>query len=150
MNKILLIALIFLLNLNADTLFGKVVKIIDGDTIHILDSSKRRHKIRLFGIDAPEKKQAYGNRAKNYLSGLIAGRVVKVEYNSLDRYKRILGVVFLEELDINAKMVSDGYAWAFVKYSDKYINEEIQAKKNHNGLWSDRNAIEPWKFRKKR
>ncbi|WP_249318087.1 hypothetical protein [Campylobacter sp. RM9328] len=56
MNKILLVALVFLLNLNADTLFGKVVKIIDGDTIHILDSSKRRHKIRLFGIDAPEKK----------------------------------------------------------------------------------------------
>ena len=124
----------------ADVLFGKVVKITDGDTITVLDGLSVQHKIRLFGIDAPEKKQAYGNAAKQHLSNMIVAKFVKIEYGS----------VFLGNEDINAKMVKDGFAWAFVRYSKRYKKEEYEARTHRRRLWSDTNVIAPWDFRKKK
>ncbi len=95
----------------AETLTGRVVKITDGDTVHVLDSAKERHTIRLGGIDAPERKQAFGKKAKEYLSSLAAGEAVQVDWNKRDRYKRIIGKIIHGDRDINLEMLRAGMAW---------------------------------------
>lgn len=127
---------------------GKVINISDGDTIKILTKDKQQIKVRLYGIDAPEKKQVYGEKSRKFLSNLIAGKIVEVKEKGKDKYKRTLGIVYHNGRDINAQMVSNGYAWAFVKYSDMYTNEELIAKNKKLGLWQDKNPMPPWKFRK--
>ncbi|CAD7288256.1 thermonuclease family protein [Campylobacter suis] len=129
-------------------LSGKVIKVSDGDTVTILDNSYTQHRIRLNGIDAPEKKQAYGNKARLFLSDMIAGQMVSVQEHKKDRYGRIVGTIYFNNYDINEQMVLNGYAWAYVKYDKKYKLHEIQAKKQGLGLWQDKNPIPPWEFRK--
>jgi endonuclease YncB( thermonuclease family) len=108
-------ALIVLLSisssLHATTLTGRVVRITDGDTIVVLDADKVQHKIRLQGIDAPERGQAFGTKSKEHLSGLVAGRNVEVDYNKYDRYQRILAKVFVNGEDVNLEQVEAGMAW---------------------------------------
>lgn len=127
---------------------GKVVKVIDGDTIRVLDSAKQEHKIRLYGIDAPEKKQAFGNKAREYLASLIAGKEVKVLVKDKDRYQRNIGLVELNGMDINKEMVKNGYAHAYTEYSEDYVSEEADARAFKLGLWSEDNVIKPSEFRK--
>ncbi len=83
----------------ADSLTGKVVKITDGDTLYILDANSQQHKIRLAGIDAPERKQAYGLASRKHLASIVAGKQVTVEYQKRDRYGRIVGKVLLDGID---------------------------------------------------
>lgn len=128
---------------------AKVIKISDGDTITVL-SGKEQTKVRLYGIDAPEKKQDYGQRSKQFLASLIAGQVVEVEPNGKDRYKRTLGIIHHKGQDINAQMVLNGYAWAYVKYSRMYIDHERLARENKRGLWQSSNPTPPWEWRKLR
>jgi micrococcal nuclease len=130
---------------------GKVISITDGDTITIL-LDNIQYKIRLLDIDAPEKKQAYGQAAKQFLSTLIAGKIVHVNYRSYDRNKRILGTVVCDGKNINEIMVQNGMAWHFKKYSTSAIfsNLEIVAHRNKKGLWQDTNPIAPWDFRHKK
>ncbi|MCT7551957.1 thermonuclease family protein [Aliarcobacter butzleri] len=132
-------------------LIGKVVKVSDGDTITILTSDKTQYKIRLNDIDAPEKKQAFGNKSKDNLAKYIAGKTVKVEYKSTDKYKRILGTIYYNNTDINLQQVKDGFAWVYKKYSKNqdYYNSEKLARENKKGLWIDKIPLEPWEFRKK-
>ncbi|WP_322619300.1 thermonuclease family protein [Campylobacter californiensis] len=113
----------------------------------MLTPQKRQVKVRLHGIDAPEKKQAYGNKSRQFLSNLVAGKEVEVKEKGKDRYKRVLGVVYYNEQDINAQMVLNGYAWAYVKFSKDYARQEREARENKRGLWQDINAIPPWEFR---
>ena len=135
----------------------KVVKVTDGDTIHVLDQSKERHKIRLGGIDAPEKKQAFGRRSTKNLAEYVAGKYIEVEYSKRDRYKRIIGKLLLNNQDINLQQVKDGYAWHYKKYQkdqseldrDLYGAAEIEARNNRIGIWTEK-AIPPWEFRRKR
>lgn len=129
-------------------LSGKVVSIHDGDTITILQG-KQQIKVRLFGIDAPEKKQDYGQKSKQFLASLIAGQVVEVEPKGKDRYKRMLGIIHYKGQDINAQMVLNGYAWAYVKYSRIYVNQERLARENKRGLWQSSNPTPPWEWRKR-
>lgn len=129
---------------------GKVVKVADGDTITVLDDNNKKHKIRLDKIDATELKQPFGIKSKNYLESLIYQKKVKVVYTKKDRYKRILGIVFLENKEINLEMVKNGYAWHY-RFYDKtpsYIQAEKQAKEKKIGLWSEANPINPYIFRK--
>jgi len=128
---------------------GQVVKISDGDTITILTQEKQQVKVRLYGIDAPEKKQPYGQKSKQFLSNLIAGRSVEIQEKGKDRYKRVLGIVYLDGQDINAQMVLSGYAWAYVKYSKIYVGQELKARSQNLGLWRDK-PIPPWEWRKLR
>jgi endonuclease YncB( thermonuclease family) len=100
----------------AETLTGRVVRITDGDTIVVLDSSKVQHKIRLTGIDAPERSQAFGTKSKQNLSDLVAGKSVVVDYSKYDRYQRILGKVLLNGEDVNLEQVEAGLAWHYKKY----------------------------------
>ena len=147
--------LLFLLLLSISTfsaeIIGKVVGVSDGDTITVLDDmDKGTFKIRLDKIDAPEKKQAFGNKSKQYLSGLIFGRKVSVRYKAVDRYGRILGVIYLNGAEINLQMVQEGYARHY-SYFDKtpaYIEAEKQARAEKKGLWQDPHPIIPYQFRK--
>lgn len=150
MRKIINIFLLLTTILVAETITGKVISVTDGDTIKILDEKNKVYKIRLNDIDAPEKKQAFGNKSKENLSKYIAGENVRVEYDKLDRYKRILGTVYFKDKDINKQQIIDGYAWQYKKYSknNEYKNQERISRNNKKGLWSDENPLEPWEYRK--
>lgn len=130
-------------------LSGKVVSIHDGDTITVLTPNKESIKVRLYGIDAPETKQDFGKASKQHLSSLIAGKIVEVDENGKDRYKRTIGTIYLNGADINAQMVANGYAWAYRKFSKKYAPQESKAKSQKLGLWQDKEPISPWEWRKR-
>lgn len=103
-------------NACAATLEGRVVGIADGDTITIVDTTNTQHKIRLAGIDAPEKRQPFGNVSKQSLSDLVFGKQVVVDYQKLDRYDRVVGKVFVDGVNVNLEQVKRGLAWYFKKY----------------------------------
>jgi endonuclease YncB( thermonuclease family) len=140
----------------ADTLIGKVVGVADGDTITVLDGQQTQHKIRLMGIDCPEKAQPFGQNAKQSLSDLVFGRSVNVEWQKLDRYERIVGKVMVNGQDANLEQVRKGLAWHYKKYEREqepldratYSQAEIEARMSNRGLWSDPSPIPPWDWRK--
>ena len=134
----------------ADELRGKVVSIADGDTITVLDADKKQHRVRLTGIDAPEKKQAFGAKSKDRRGELVAGKDVVVEWKENDTYGRTLGKVRQGALDINLQMIKDGMAWHYKKYSKsaELSMAEAEAKAGKKGLWVDPNPMAPWEFRK--
>ena len=157
LNKIII--LFITLNFNiawAATLEGRVVGVADGDTITILDTTNTQHKIRLAGIDAPEKRQPFGNVSKQSLSDLVFGKQVIVEYQKLDRYDRVVGKVFVDGMNANLEQVRRGLAWYFKKYKSElvlndrlaYLHAEEDAINARIGLWVEPNQIPPWEFRK--
>ena len=152
MKHLFLFSLLFLsIALFSAEIKGKVVAVADGDTITVLDEMDHASfKIRLDKIDAPEKEQAFGNKAKLYLSSLIFGKQVSVRFKAVDRYGRILGVVFCDGLEINLVMVQDGYAWHYAHYdkTPAYIHAEKQARELKKGLWIENNPQNPYLFRK--
>ena len=145
MKSILLLAILYA---SLFAFVGKVISTHDGDTITVL-SGKEQTKVRLYGIDAPEKKQDYGQRSKQFLASLIAGQIVEVEPKGKDRYKRTLGIIHFKGQDINAEIVLNGYAWAYVKYSRIYVDQEKTARENKRGLWQSSNPTPPWVWRKR-
>lgn len=133
-------------------LTGKVSKVIDGDTIELLAKENpynhiTKLKIRLYGIDAPELKQAYGKEAKEYLSALILKQEVSLIIENKDKYDRFVGTIFLKGQDINKEMVKNGYAHAYESFSKKYLAEQADAKKFKLGLWQDERVMSPSEFR---
>jgi endonuclease YncB( thermonuclease family) len=134
----------------ADELRGKVVSIADGDTITVLDADKKQHKVRLTGIDAPEKKQAFGAKSKAWLGELVAGKDVAVDWTEKDTYGRTLGKVRQGSLDVNLQMVKEGLAWHYRRYSKsaELSRAEAEAKAGKKGLWVDPSPVPPWEFRK--
>lgn len=139
---------------NAYEINGKVIKITDGDTVYILDADRESHKIRLSGIDAPEKKQPFGNKSKQMLSGYIFGKQVTADCTAKDRYKRDICTIIKDGKDINAQMVTNGGAWVYRKYykGEHYYLAEKFAQDNKLGLWntSEYQAIPPWEWRKRK
>ncbi len=135
----------------AETLTGKVVAISDGDTLTMLQD-KQQFKIRLSEIDTPEKSQPYGTKAKQALSDLVFGKVVRIEVETTDRYGRTVGKVYLEDLDINAELVRYGHAWVYRRYAkDKTLFDlETEARENQFGLWAlpEEQRIAPWEWRR--
>ena len=97
----------------ASTIEGRVVCVADGDTITILDEAKAQHKIRLDKIDAPEKKQAFGEVSRRHLAGFVTNGIVKVEWTKKDKYGRVLGIVYANGKEVNLEMVKDGMAWHY-------------------------------------
>lgn len=137
------------------TLTGSVEKVIDGDTITLLDEKGQSHKIRFFGIDAPETNtnQPFGEEARAFLAQEIEGKKVQIIIKTKsDKYGRVVGVVKFDGQDINKKMVQEGYAWAYSYYTDAYQAEHNAARAQQIGLWADDNStnkpIEPYKWRK--
>jgi micrococcal nuclease len=128
---------------------GKVVSIQDGDTITILKGSEQI-RIRLSGIDCPEKKQAYGNVAKRFTSSLVFGKTVYVKYTGKDRYNRVLGTVFTKNgTNLNKELLKEGLAWHYKQYDSnpELARLENQARKARVGLWADSDPTPPWEFR---
>jgi len=152
-NRLLLpLLLLFTLSAQAETLEGKVIKIADGDTLTLLTPSNQQVKIRLAGIDTPEKRQPFGNRAKQALSNLAFQKQALIEVEAKDRYGRTVGTVFVGSQNLNAELVKQGMAWVYRKYtSDKRLYVlESEAKQTKRGLWLDENPIPPWDWRRGR
>lgn len=147
---VLLTTFLVALSVCASTLTGKVVKVSDGDTITVLDSQKVQHKIRLNKIDAPESKQAYGKVSKEHLAGFIAGKEVRVDWSKRDKYGRVLGEIFVGDLNVNLQMVRDGYAWHYKHFdnTESYAQAESEARAKKLGLWKDAHPVNPYEFRK--
>ena len=133
-----------------------MVAVSDGDTITVLTPAKKQHKIRLLGIDAPEKEQAFGRKSKFSLSDMVYLKEVSVQTDKQDRYKRDLGKVMLGDKDINLEQIKAGMAWHYKHYQrdqtpdDRklYADAESAAKAKKRGLWSDKQAVPPWEFRR--
>ena len=151
--KAYFLSLIFLLfTLTAfSQLTGTVVRITDGDTFTLLTEEKQQVKVRLNGIDCPEAKQDFGQRARQYLSELIFQKDVVISETSKDRYGRTLGTVHVGNINVNETMVSSGMAWHYKQYSkDERLGAlENEARDNKKGLWSQPNPTPPWDYRKK-
>jgi len=142
----------------AETLRGKVVGVSDGDTITLLDATNTQHKIRVTGIDAPEKAQAFGQASKKSLSDLVFSRNVEIFWEKRDRYQRILGKVLIKEQDICLEQVKRGMAWHYKQYQRdqpledriKYSKAEEEARQKRIGLWADEAPMPPSEFRHKK
>lgn len=152
MKKLLLIITLLSCNLAfANDIYCKVVGITDGDTIKCLTDNKKQIKVRLYQIDAPESKQAFGSKSKQALSNLIFNKHVKIINHGNDRYRRMLGTIYYYNKDINLEMISRGMAWyyPFAKKNEQYKQAEARARNNKIALWADKRPVAPWDFRKK-
>ena len=134
---------------------GIIVNVVDGDTVHLLNDNEEKLKVRLQHIDAPELDQSYGKKSKFVLQQLILNKKVTVIGDKKDKYKRLLGVISYDEMDINLEMIKAGAAWHFKKYAkfdqaqeqyQIYDENEHQAKLKKIGLWKEK-AISPWLWR---
>ncbi len=132
-----------------DTLEGRVVGVTDGDTLTLL-VDKTQYKIRLQGIDAPEKNQPFGNQSKKALSEKVFQKTVKVLSQGQDKYGRTLGIVYADGC-VNTAMVKEGLAWHYKQYSGSktLATAEEKAREVKTGLWADANPIAPWDWRHK-
>lgn len=141
---------------SAETITGRVVGVSDGDTLTVLDASYQQFKIRLAGIDAPEKGQPFGSRAKESLSEMVFSKQVVVESSKVDRYRRKVGKVQHEGTDVNLEQVKRGMAWHYTAYvkeqvpADReiYANAEAEARAQRRGLWRENTPSAPWEFRR--
>lgn len=144
---------IFSIHANAEQITGQVVGVSDGDTLTLLVRNSEI-KVRLEFIDAPEKKQAFGDRAKRELSDLVYAKRITCERSGFDRYGRSLATCSDGALDVNLEMVRRGMAWVFRRYAKNkvpaYFAAENDARQSKRGLWSDPHPIEPWKWRENR
>ena len=134
---------------------ARVIRVVDGDSVNVLRlPEKEELKLRLYGIDAPEWKQAYGKESKDALNGLLGtNREIFVKVLDKDRYGRLICNLHLnsEDISVNEWMVSRGNAWHYKKYAPNDMSlksAEENARKNKSGLWSSTDPIPPWKFRK--
>lgn len=156
-------------SLQAETLFGQVIGVSDGDTVTILDANKETYHVRLAGIDAPEKKQPFGDRSKQALSALVFGKPVEVEWHKRDRYDRLIGKILVARqngdcagdrcprtLDVSLSQIEAGLAWHYQQYAKeqahedrvRYSQAEDTARAKHLGLWSESDPVPPWEWRK--
>lgn len=150
------ISLTLSLPVQADNIAGKVVGISDGDTITILAPGDIQERIRLSGIDAPEKRQPYGQVSKQALSALAFGNPVSVEWRKRDRYGRIVGKATVSGVDIGLAQVESGMAWHYKEYEReqlpidrvRYAEAELSARAERRGLWQDEIRVPPWQWRR--
>lgn len=147
------------------TVYGRVTKVSDGDTIHIQQSNGTKLRVRMNFIDAPETEkrnkktgkiskpgQPYGEEALMALKSKIYGQEVKFDILGIDKYQRPFGIIYLDDRNINQEMVSEGFAWAYrqyleAPYASAFIKAEEQARREMRGLWQQPNPEPPWEFR---
>jgi len=130
---------------------GTVIKIIDGDTFDLLTKNKNTIRVRMNGIDCPERKQDFYKVAKDALAEYIFNKEVRLVTTGWDRNKRTIALVYCDEENINLAMIKNGYAWHYKKYSadSSFAKAEKQARIGKKGLWKMNNPLPPWKFRRK-
>jgi micrococcal nuclease len=122
---------------------GQVIRVLDGDTIEVLHE-KKPERIRLYGIDCPEKGQAFGQKAKQATSSLLFGKEVRIESHGTDKHRRTLGTVFDGDPNVNRELVKEGWCWWFRKFvpKDQMLKQlEQEAKEAKKGLWTDPNPV---------
>ncbi|EHL99403.1 nuclease-like protein [Acetobacteraceae bacterium AT-5844] len=136
----------------AEELRGRVVAIADGDTLTLLTAERRQMRIRLHGIDAPERRQPFGTRAREALSELAFRKEVRVVVMDVDRYGRTVGRIYAGSVDVNAEMVRQGMAWVYTRYNrdPELPRLEAEAKAARRGLWRDAKPVPPWEWRRNR
>ena len=145
---------LFCLPATAAAWTGKVVGVADGDTITVLHNGQPE-KIRLWGIDCPEKRQDFGTKAKQITSILVFAKVVEVDPITTDRYRRTVALVRVGDTMVNEELIREGLARVFTRYCNRPICQEwrvleSKAREQKRGLWSMPNAIPPWEFRRGR
>jgi endonuclease YncB( thermonuclease family) len=151
---------------HAAELVGHVVGVADGDTITVLDAHKQQHKIRFAGIDAPERKQPFGNRSRQNLARYVAGKEVRLDCPKVDRYRRKVCKVWVQPsncprcgktLNVGLAQVTDGMAWWYRHYAKEqtpedrgqYESAEQEARLQKRGLWADDVPVPPWEWRRR-
>lgn len=145
------ILIIIIITLILPDFSGKVIGVMDGDTIEVLNSDNKPIRVRLAAIDCPEKAQPFGSKAKQFTASLCFGKVVTVKPTGTDQYGRTLANIILPDgRSLNEEILRSGFAWHYKKYSsdEKLSLLEKEASKNKIGLWIDPNPIAPWDFRK--
>jgi micrococcal nuclease len=132
------------------TLSGTVIKVADGDTFTMLTDQNQQVRVRLHGIDAPEKNQEFSRTSKNYLTELVMHKVVEVVPRKKDQYGRVVAVVYVEQLAVNEAMLKAGLAWHFTEFDSNsdWHNMESAARRKRIGIWSQPDPVPPWEFRK--
>jgi endonuclease YncB( thermonuclease family) len=131
---------------------GWVSKVADGDTFTLIAVGQAPRAVRLYGIDAPERDQAYGELATTALVAWIDGREVRVAVEDVDIYGRLVGTVFVNDSNINLAMVEQGHAWWYEQYARDAVELELaeqQARAARRGLWASGTAVEPWEWRRR-
>lgn len=134
----------------AETFTAKVIAVLDGDTVLVAQSGKRPAKIRLFGIDAPEKAQAFGAKSRQALVELVLNREVRVETVATDKYGRRVAQLIRDGSNVNQQQVRSGMAWEYSYFhrDREYTALQREAQQAQRGLWSQPNPIPPWEWRK--
>jgi endonuclease YncB( thermonuclease family) len=138
----------------ADIYHGQVERIIDGDTVSVLTTDYERLRVRLYGIDTPEGKQAWGGNARQALASMIDGRDVELQVEDVDRYSRQVGLIWLDGVNINLRLVEEGHAWVYERYCKirdvcRAMGEaQRRARSQGLGLWADPDPVAPWDFRR--
>lgn len=138
---------------NAETIItGKVVGVADGDTITVLQDYTQ-YKIRLYGIDCPESSQDFGNKAKKFTSDLVFSKEVRIIQKDIDRYGRIVGMVYVGDVCANEEILKAGLAWVYQRYCKEpfcteWMDLEEQARDKKIGLWSHPDPVPPWEYRR--
>jgi endonuclease YncB( thermonuclease family) len=150
----------------AATIEGKVINVADGDTVTILDATHQRHRVRINGIDAPEKGQPFGDRSRKNMAHLVAGKGVTADCHKADRFGRQVCKVWVQPsdcpkcgktLDAGHAQIVAGMAWWYRDYAKeqsaedrgRYESDEQEAKARKRGLWSDGDPVAPWEWRGK-
>jgi endonuclease YncB( thermonuclease family) len=155
MRFIIILTLLLSQSILAASLPGRVVRVVDGDTLVVIDSNKAQHKIQLAGIDAPELQQSFGMESREYLSQQVLGRFVVIEYDKRDDYNLVTGKLLLNNADVNLEMISAGLARHSRMHAQDqteserllYKEAEEEARRARRGLWFDANPIPPWEYR---
>jgi endonuclease YncB( thermonuclease family) len=159
--------LVFSAGIGAEPLTGRVVAVVDGDTITILDSEKTQHRIRISGIDAPEKGQPFGNSSRENLMRMSHGKDAVADCHKTDRYGRKVCKVWVQPascptcgatLDVGYAQISAGLAWWYRAYGKeqttedrgRYESEEKDAWFRKRGLWSEPGPVPPWEWRRRK
>jgi endonuclease YncB( thermonuclease family) len=148
--SLIIIFIFFSLNNYTQTIVGRVVGIMDGDTFKLITKDSTLLKVRLANIDCPEKKQPFSAKAKQFVSKAIFSRKVTIYVLKKDRYRRLIAnVIYNDSLNLNHELVKNGLAWHYVKYSKDTMLQtfENNARIKKIGLWLDENPIAPWDWR---
>ena len=144
------------MTVQAETVSGRVISVADGDTLTLLDAHHVQHKIRLSGIDAPEKRQDFGFRAKSSLAAMAAGRLAVADCRKQDRYRRSICVVRVDGKDVGFEQIRQGMAWWYRQYAKDqssqervaYERAEAHASEQRIGLWREKQPTPPWEWRR--
>lgn len=134
---------------------GKVIKVIDGDSI-VVQKGRKKYEVRLYGIDAPEYRQSYSRSAKRLLNEKAYRKNVVITPMDVDRYDRVVAIVEVNGQVVNRELVAAGYAWVYDRYCHKRSlcnrmrQEQVEARKARKGLWRGSNPEPPWEWKRRK